>query len=46
LIDRAALRHGHAQEPRPFYRLGIYGVFSDFPDTTVAARLILRGLVL
>jgi glycerophosphoryl diester phosphodiesterase len=35
---------GPVEEYLAFYRLGIDGVFSDFPDTAFAAREIFRGL--
>ncbi len=35
---------GPVEEYLAFYRLGIDGVFSDFPDTAWAAREIFRGL--
>ena len=35
---------GPVEEYLVFYRLGIDGVFSDFPDTAFAAREIFRGL--
>jgi glycerophosphoryl diester phosphodiesterase len=35
---------GPVEEYLKFYRLGIDGVFSDFPDTAWAAREIFRGL--
>ena len=35
---------GPVEEYLAFYRLGIDGVFSDFPDTACAAREIFRGL--
>jgi glycerophosphoryl diester phosphodiesterase len=35
---------GPVDEYLNFYRLGIDGVFSDFPDTAFAAREIFRGL--
>src|SRR5215210_2314595 len=35
---------GPVDEYLTFYRLGIDGVFSDFPDTAFAAREIFRGL--
>jgi glycerophosphoryl diester phosphodiesterase len=34
---------GPVDEYLAFYRLGIDGVFSDFPDTAWAAREIFRG---
>ena len=34
---------GPVEEYLAFYRLGIDGVFSDFPDTAWAAREIFRG---
>jgi glycerophosphoryl diester phosphodiesterase len=35
---------GPVEEYLAFYRLGIDGVFSDFPDTAFASREIFRGL--
>jgi glycerophosphoryl diester phosphodiesterase len=35
---------GPVDEYLNFYRLGIDGVFSDFPDTAFGAREIFRGL--
>jgi glycerophosphoryl diester phosphodiesterase len=35
---------GPVEEFLKFYRLGIDGVFSDFPDTAFASREIFRGL--
>jgi glycerophosphoryl diester phosphodiesterase len=35
---------GPVEEYLTFYRLGVDGVFSDFPDTAVASREIFRGL--
>ena len=35
---------GPVEEYLAFYRLGIDGVFSDFPDTAFGARAIFRGL--
>ena len=35
---------GPIEEYLAFYRLGIDGVFSDFPGTAFAAREIFRGL--